>query len=141
METGLTKKEFLSKIFKDAGCVAADFFKHKHYTIITRSGIEKIMAFNNIEVDYILERCEPNFCVVKALCTLGDKKVQTYGSALYGGKEQNDSGKWVDTGSTTTWYVAEMAEKRAFSRGVLKIMGLYEHGIMGENESEEFKRS
>ena len=132
MDTGLTKKEFLSKIFKDAGCVAADFFKHKHYTIITRSGIEKIMAFNNIEVDYILERCEPNFCVVKALCTLGDKKVQTYGSALKGSTHNE--------GSTNTWYVAEMAEKRAFSRGVLKIMGLYEHGIMGENESEEFKR-
>ena len=132
MDTGLTKKEFLSKIFKDAGCVAADFFKHKHYTIITRSGIEKIMAFSNIEVDYILERCEPNFCVVKALCTLGDKKVQTYGSALKG-STHND-------GSTNTWYVAEMAEKRAFSRGVLKIMGLYEHGIMGQDESEDFKK-
>jgi len=132
METGLTKKEFLSKIFKDAGCVAADFFKHKHYTIITRSGIEKIMAFNNIEVDYTLERCEPNFCVVKALCSLGDKTVQTYGSALKG-SSHND-------GSTNTWYVAEMAEKRAFSRGVLKIMGLYEHGIMGADESEDFKK-
>jgi hypothetical protein len=115
METGLTKKEFLSKIFKEAGCVADDFFKHKHYTIITRSGIEKIQAYNDIKVAYTLERCEPNFCVVKAFCSMGDK-------------------------NTNTWYVAEMAEKRAFSRGVLKVMGLYEHGIMGQDESEDFKK-
>jgi hypothetical protein len=132
METGLTKKEFLSKIFKDAGCVADDFFKHKHYTIITRSGIEKIQAHNDIKVDYTLERCEPNFCVVKALCNMGGKEVQTYGSALKGATHNE--------GSTNTWYVAEMAEKRAFSRGVLKVMGLYEHGIMGDDESEEFQK-
>lgn len=140
MEAGLTKKEFLSKIFKEAGCVADDFFKHKHYTIITRSGIEKIQAYNNIDVKYMLECCERDFCVVKATASKDGKVVETYGSALYGAKEQNESGKWVDTGSTTTWYIAEMAEKRAFSRAILKIMGLYEHGIMGIDESEEFKK-
>lgn len=129
---GLTKKEFLQKVFKDAGCVKDDFFKHKHYTIITRSGIEKIQASNNIKVNYILERCETNFCVVKALCSMDGKEVETYGSALKG-STHND-------GSTNTWYVAEMAEKRAFSRGVLKLMGLYEHNIMGADESEEFKK-
>lgn len=141
METGLTKKEFLSKIFKESGCVADDFFKHKHYTIITRSGIEKIQAYNNIDVKFYIEVVERDFCVVKALAQKDGKMVETYGSALYGGKEQNDAGKWVDTGSTTTWYVAEMAEKRAFSRAILKVMGLYEHGIMGADESEDFKKS
>ena len=36
--------------------------------------------------------------------------------------------------------VAEMAEKRAFSRAILKIMGMYEHGVFGEDESESFKK-
>jgi hypothetical protein len=33
-----------------------------------------------------------------------------------------------------------MAEKRALSRAVLKMTGLYELGIFGEDESEDFKR-
>ena len=140
METGLTKKEFLSKIFKDSGCVADDFFKHKHYTIITRSGIEKIQAFNNIEITFHLEVVERDFCVVKATAIKEGRKIETFGSALYGGKEKNESGKWVDIGSTTSWYIAEIAEKRAFSRAILKIMGMYEHGFFGEDESESFKK-
>ena len=129
----MTKKEFLSKVFKENGLTQEDFFKHQHYTIITRSGIEKIQANNKVVVNYELEKCETNFCVVKAIAKRGEAYVETYGSALKG-SSHND-------GSTNTWYVAEMAEKRAFSRGVLKIMGLYEHGIMGQDESEDFKKS
>lgn len=128
----MTKKEFLGKIFKENGLTQEDFFKHQHYTIITRSGIEKIQANNKIEVKYILERCEPQFCVVKAIATKSDAYVETYGSALKGNDHKS--------GSTNTWYVAEMAEKRAFSRAILKIMGMYEHGVFGEDESESFKK-
>lgn len=128
----MTKKEFLGKIFKENGLTQEDFFKHQHYTIITRSGIEKIQANNKIEVKYILERCEPTFCVVKAIATKSDAYVETYGSALKGNDHKS--------GSTNTWYVAEMAEKRAFSRAILKIMGMYEHGVFGEDESESFKK-
>ena len=32
-----------------------------------------------------------------------------------------------------------MAEKRAMSRGVLKLSGFYELGVMSEDESESFK--
>ena len=67
MATGLTKKDFLTKVFKDNNLTKEDFFKHQHYTIITRSGIEKIQANNKIVVNYILEKCEANFCVVKAI--------------------------------------------------------------------------
>ena len=132
MATGLTKKDFLTKVFRENNLTKEDFFKHQHYTIITRSGIEKIQANNKIVINYILEKCEANFCVVKAIAKRDNAYVETYGSALKG-SSHND-------GSTNTWYVAEMAEKRAFSRGVLKIMGLYEHGIMGADESEDFKK-
>jgi len=33
-----------------------------------------------------------------------------------------------------------MAEKRAMSRGVLKLSGFYELGVMSEDESESFKK-
>lgn len=128
----LTKKEFLTKVFQDNGLNSDDFFKHQHYTIITRSGIEKIQANNKVVVYYELEKCEPNFCVVKAVAKKGEAYVETYGSALKGASHKD--------GSTNTWYVAEMAEKRAFSRAILKIMGLYEHGVFGQDESETFKK-
>ena len=60
-------------------------------------------------------------CVVKAIATCGDEIVETFGSAKYGLKIQNDRGKWIDTGSTGTWYLAEMAEKRALSRAVWQL--------------------
>jgi len=132
MATGLTKKDFLTKVFRDNNLTSEDFFKHQHYTIITRSGIEKIQANNKIVVNYILEKCEANFCVVKAIAKRSEAYVETYGSALKGQSHKD--------GSTNTWYVAEMAEKRAFSRAVLKIMGMYEHGVFGEDESESFKK-
>ena len=43
-------------------------------------------------------------------------------------------------GTTNSWYVAEMAEKRAMSRAVLKLTGFYELGVFGEDESESFKK-
>ena len=48
--------------------------------------------------------------------------------------------KWDEKGNTTTWYVMEMAEKRAMSRAVLKLTGFYELGVFGEDESEDFKK-
>jgi len=133
MATGLTKKDFLTKVFRENNLTKEDFFKHQHYTIITRSGIEKIQANNKIVINYILEKCEANFCVVKAIAKRDEAYVETYGSALKGQSHKD--------GSTNTWYVAEMAEKRAFSRAVLKIMGMYEHGVFGEDESESFKKA
>ena len=58
-------------------------------------------------------RCEPNYAVVKAQATLNDIIIQTFGSALKGTNFKD--------GNTNSWYVAEMAEKRAMSRAVLKI--------------------
>jgi hypothetical protein len=102
------------------------------FVIITRSGIDKIQAIENIVINYDVINCEANFCVVKATANKGEASIQTFGSAL--------KGESFKDGNTNTWYVMEMAEKRAMSRAVLKLTGFYELGVFGEDESEDFKR-
>jgi hypothetical protein len=109
-----------------------DVYKHQHYIIITRSGIDKIQAKEKVQISYEVVTCEPKFCVVKATATKQNNVIETFGSALKG-----DSFK---DGNTQSWYVMEMAEKRAMSRAVLKLTGFYELGVFGEDESEDFKR-
>ena len=109
-----------------------DFFKHQHYTIITRQGIDKIQAKEQMYVSYEVIRCEPNFAVFKAKAQKEGKMIETFGSAL--------KGEGYKDGNTNSWYVAEMAEKRAMSRAVLKLTGFYELGVFGEDESESFKK-
>jgi len=121
--TGLYKKYELTK---------EDVYKHQHYIIITRSGIDKIQAKEKIFIDYDVIKCETNFCVVKANASKENAKIQTFGSAIKGASYKD--------GNTQTWYVMEMAEKRAMSRAVLKLTGFYELGVFGEDESEDFKR-
>ena len=129
-----TKKDILNRLFVENNVTSEDVFKHQHYTIITRSGIEKIQANLQIYCAYDVIKCEPNFAVVKAKGEITDEKfVETFGSALKG-----DSFK---DGNTNSWYVMEMAEKRAMSRAVLKLAGFYEFGVFGEDESESFKKN
>ena len=129
-----TKKDILNRLFIENNLTEEDVFKHQHYTIITRSGIEKIMANLKIYCEYKVIRCEPNFAVVKAIGEITDEKfIETFGSAL--------KGDTFKDGNTNSWYVMEMAEKRAMSRAVLKLAGFYELGVFSEDESEQFKRN
>ena len=133
---GLTKEQqsVMRKLFESAGLVKEDVFTHKHYTIITRTGIEKIQYFNKISVFFDPVQIQKDFDGIKATGTKDDMEVQTFGSAAYGKPFTNDKGKWEQTGSTDSWYVAEIAEKRALSRVVLKLMKLYELNVFGEDE-------
>ena len=110
-----------------------DIYKHKHYTIITRQGIDKIQAVAKIEVSYEVIRAEPEYWAIKATgrSSYDGTSIETFGSALHGDYK---------SGNTNSWYVAEMAEKRAMSRAVLKLAGFYELGVFGEDEAEDFKR-
>ena len=125
-------KEKLTILYKKYELTKDDVYKHQHYLIITRSGIDKIQAKEKIFIDYEVVKCETNFCVVKANASKEDAKIQTFGSAIKGASFKD--------GNTQTWYVMEMAEKRAMSRAVLKLTGFYELGVFGEDESEDFKR-
>ena len=125
-------KDKLIELYKKYGLTKNDVFKHQHYVIITRQGIDKIQAVEQMSVTYEVIRCETNFAVFKAYAEKEGKKIETFGSAL--------KGEGYKDGNTNSWYVAEMAEKRAMSRAVLKLTGFYELGVFGEDESEEFKR-
>ena len=125
-------KEKLTELYKEYKLEKDDVFKHQHYLIITRSGIEKLMAQSNMTINYEVVKCEPNFAVIKALGNKEGKRVETFGSALKGVNYKD--------GSTNSWYVMELAEKRSQSRCVLKMLNLYEYGVFSEDESESFKK-
>tara|TARA_R110000796_G_scaffold51245_2_gene120760 strand:+ start:123 stop:521 length:399 start_codon:yes stop_codon:yes gene_type:complete len=129
--------EKLVKLYNKYNLAKEDFFKHQHYTIITRQGIDKIQAVAQIKITYEVIECTTNFAVLKAIATkgadtIGAATIETFGSALKGATHKD--------GSTNSWYVMEMAEKRAMSRAVLKLTGFYELGVFGEDESNSFKK-
>ena len=128
LKTGkMTKTEVLTKMYKDNGLEKEDVYKHKHYVIITRSGIEKIQAKNKIKINFELVHIEKSLAVVKAVAYKDKESIETFGSA------SNDT--------ATNKYYTKMAEKRALSRAVLKLMGLYQHGVFGEDEADDFKQN
>ena len=102
---------------------------YKFYTIITRSGIDKIQAVQSIDIQYEIVNLSDDHkhCLIKALGKKGDKIIQTFGEC----SPQNNSNA----------YPVSMAEKRAMSRIVLKLAGFYELGVFGEDESDDFKRA
>ena len=126
------KTEKIKEKYHHYGLDKEDVFKHQHYVIITRSGIDKIQAIENIRIRYEVVKSEPNFAAVKATGIKDEITIETFGSAL--------KGESYKDGNCNTWYVMEMAEKRAMSRAVLKLTGFYELGVFGEDESEEFKK-
>jgi len=101
----------------------------KTFTIVTRTGIEKIQNQEQINVTYEAVVTEKDFAVVKAIASKDNKKIETYSSALKG-----------SSGNCFTSYVVEMAEKRAFARAVLKLTDFYQENVFGEDESTEFKQ-
>jgi hypothetical protein len=142
----MMENEKTDALCKKYGLEVDDMFNHKHYRIITRKGIDKIQAIEKIFINYEAVKVEPEFCVVKASAKKDNARIETFGSAKYGSKswnpeKNNNKGGWDESGNTSTWYVMEVAEKRAMSRAVLKLTGFYELGVFGEDESEDFKRS
>ena len=103
--------------------------RNKTFTIVTRSGIEKIQNQEQINVMFEAVVTEKEFAVVKATAVKGNKRIETYSSALKG-----------TGGNCFTSYVVEMAEKRAFARAVLKLTDFYQEDVFGEDESAEFKQ-
>tara|TARA_B110000467_G_C18202958_1_gene412903 strand:- start:3 stop:437 length:435 start_codon:yes stop_codon:yes gene_type:complete len=121
----------LVELYKKYELTKDDVYKHKMYVIITRQGIEKIQAKEKIVISYEVIKCETNFAVIKAVAVKENMTIETFGSAL--------KGEGYKDGNCQSWYVAEMAEKRALSRSVLKLTGFYELGVFGEDESDDFK--
>lgn len=126
--------ERLRELYVQYGLNDNDYYKHSFYTIITRSGIEKIQANEHIDITFEVVTCEPRFACIKAKAFKDGNTIETFGSALQGTTGKNP------TGTCQTLYVTEMAEKRAMSRAVLKLTGFYQLGAFGEDESDDFKK-
>ena len=124
-----TKQDILNRLFVENNLTSEDVFKHKFYNIITRSGIDKIMASNNIKISYDLEynSLDCKCIIIKATATMGDKSIQTYGESSPSNNQNS--------------YPVAMAEKRAMSRACLKLAGFYEHQVFWEDESDQFNRN
>ena len=88
-----------------------DVFKHQHYIIITRSGIEKIQAIEGIQIEYKVIKCEANFAAVKATAMKGDVYTQTFGSAL--------KGNTFKDGNTNTWKNSDAVSTGMFNTYLL----------------------
>ena len=118
----MSRKEQLNTLFKKYNLYVEDIFKHKHYNIITISGIDKIQAKAGINIDYDLKHYNPDLktCIIKATGTKESITIQTYGECS---PENNRNA-----------YPVAIAEKRAMSRIVLKLCGFYELAT----EAQEF---
>ena len=129
-----TRREFLNELVQDNGLVTEeDLFELKFGSrstwIIKRTGIEKIQYNNDIQVRFDAVVTDRDFAVIKATASKDNwnGSIETYGSA------------WLEKNSKNN-YMAEMAEKRALARAVLKICGAYKHGVYGEDEADDFKQ-
>tara|TARA_Y100000033_G_C2696583_1_gene86434 strand:- start:9 stop:434 length:426 start_codon:yes stop_codon:yes gene_type:complete len=126
-----TKSARLTSLWQKYRLLDEDGFRlqrgGKVIPIITRTGIDKIQAIENIKINYeCVEYTPGTSAAIKATATLNDNNVQSYGEA----NEKNCKNP----------YPLAMAEKRAMSRVVLKLTGFYELGVYSEDEEESFKR-
>jgi len=123
-----TKKDALRRLFLENKIVEEDVYKDKRgFVIITRTGINKIVSKQNIQVAYEPVVMEKDWVVIRAAATM---KVgnEVKNSMSFGEASDNNL-----MGGGKKFPVA-MAEKRAMSRVVLKIAGFYEQGVFGQDE-------
>ena len=128
----MLRSEFMNKLVKDNNLYREeDLFEFKRGSksiwIIKRQGIEKIQYNNDIHVRFEWIRMEKDYAVVKAIGKKGDLVVESFGESTSENTKQQPP------------YHSAMAEKRGLSRVVLKIVGAYKFGIMGEDEADDFK--
>jgi len=117
-------KDLMNKIYKENDLDKSDVYKDRRgFSIITRSGIEKIQAKNEISVSYEVIKAELDNCIVKATSLIreGDEwipKMETFGSATKDNCRQP--------------FRMEIAEKRALARVIIKTMNYT--NVLGEDE-------
>jgi hypothetical protein len=102
-----------------------DVYVHKHYKIITRGGIQKIEKKSGIKCEFNVVSASRDHCIIKGMGTLPD------------GLTYTTLGSASDLNSQNPYY-PEMAEKRFRSRIVLTLAGLYQLGVFGEDEADDF---
>ncbi len=116
----MKESEKLNVLYKDNSLDREDVFSDKRgFSIIKRSGIEKIQVNNNIQVSFECLCFDVDNCVVKATSYIdGVEQMQTFASAT----KENCMQK----------FRIEIAEKRALARIIIKTMSLT--NVYGEDE-------
>ena len=133
MEREQLKELYLKYKLKESDIFQLKFgAKKKH--IITRSGIETIQNALQISITYQLQKLsgDQKFAVVLGTGTMTNLEnglVQTCQSF----------GEVAPYNNTNNYPVA-MAEKRCLSRIVIKLSGLANYGVYGEDEADAFQR-
>lgn len=119
-------KDILKKLYLDNSLTKKDTHTDKRgFTIITKSGIEKIKFNHNIFVDYETIRCDKDFVVFKATSYINEEaKEIAFGSA-------SDENCYNN-------FKVEVAQKRALARVVIATVGLSK--AMGEEEINHQKK-
>jgi hypothetical protein len=124
MATTQAEKDLMNSLYKEHGLSPEHVFSHKHFKIITRAGIDIIIANSNLSYTLEMVGHLPDGTVVMKAW---DDKVTTFASA--------------SPLTCTGGYFAEIAQKRAKSRFILERLGLYSQGVFGEDEAETFSKS
>tara|TARA_Y100001972_G_C7438880_1_gene225388 strand:- start:44 stop:481 length:438 start_codon:yes stop_codon:yes gene_type:complete len=121
-----------------------DFYKNpsQRFIIITRTGVEKIMQKDNIQVtcQVVPELTEnQQNCCVKATAQKVDKDGVIYFVESFGTSNHYNCPIKMNkkTGKPLPHYPVEIAEKRAKARAILQLTGFYSEGIYSEDEINE----
>ena len=133
-----TNNERLKELYFHYGLNKEDIYKHPKFgfAIVTRTGIEKIMSKDNIQLEYEVVKCEVDFAAVKCTATMENEK----GSGLVRLVKIPTFGTASKANCQSSYYL-EMAEKRSKARAVLQITQFYSLGVYSEVESDEFKNT
>ena len=123
-----TQSEFQNALFKKYNMVSEDYFRHPsfNFTILTRSGIEKVQAGEKINITYDVINVDIDNVVIKATATKDGQIMESFGEA--------------SPKNCKNPYPIAVAEKRAMARAVLKLTGAYSQGLKYEEESDDFKK-
>ena len=138
-----TKRERLKALFIKYELDKEDIFTMKmggrSIPIVTRTGIEKIMSKEDIELDYEVVKCEEEFAAIYCTAKKTIKEVKGDGISVNKYVMMKTFGSASPKNCKSSYYL-EMAEKRSKARAVLLITEFYSLGVYSEVESDDFKQ-
>ncbi|MCA8829407.1 hypothetical protein [Hymenobacter pini] len=106
--------------------------------IMSKVGAEKLQGRNNIDIDVEVAAAGIDYAIVKVIAT---RTVKVEGKTTSKKLTVRTLGSANPKTCTQISYYAEMAEKRAIVRAVLKLMGFSKLGVYGEEEADDFARA
>jgi hypothetical protein len=135
------KKDELNALTDRYGLRRSDHFwtDTRGFTIVNRSGIEKIQTQLNVRVQYevVSDLCHDQQVVILARAEIVPRGPK--GSEADGPPNRVETFGESSPKNNRNAYPVAMAEKRALSRAVLKLSGMYTAGAFGEDEISRTK--